>query len=450
MMGPRMSLSPDTPLTPTRSYAAALARLQGTRWQRLSWLYALCGMVWCALSVTSMSLVELGCIPVGVAFLVSLDLVWPFFVLLFRQSLMQLLVAWAAWMGLSLLWTPDLAKGGWEMAGLRFTWTIAALWPLVRYRRWLIYALCAGFLATNASQLALWIGHTLDLPWLSFKPWHPRNAGWWPHPAVCGYMLVAALGLHLPTALMGRGWKWPRLFSFLGCAASVLGMIGTGTRGAWIAGAALVVVVAGVSVATGRWSRRTLAIGAVVVAAMLGATWLAAGDVITRRAKDGYDEARAALVERQYETDTGARIKFAGWALRMSLERPLQGHGAGSYEHWTRERLRTQGIDPDTVRTAPQGHNLWLHAFGTLGIAGLGLAVAIAWAALRAAAAPVTRETLGTYESGPFFALVGMILTTPFDVAYVNSPPSALLAVLFALALLGRAQREVDDPGNPV
>jgi hypothetical protein len=50
----------------------------------------------------------------------------------------------------------------------------------------------------------------------------------------------------------------------------------------------------------------------------------------------------------------------------------------------------------------------------------------------------VTRKGLGTYDAGPGFALVGMLLVTPFDVVYVNSPPSALMGVLLALSMWPR------------
>ena len=416
---------------------------QHPRWRRLGWLYAGCAMVWAATAVGPIAGMELGGIPLAVVFLASLNFLWPSYGPFFRRGLVLLILAWAGWMALTLLWTPSIKSGVWEMASLRFAWTLAAAWPLVRYRRGLTYALAAGFLLTNLSQLVLWLGHTFDLPWLMFKPWHPRNAGWWPHAAVCGYMLAAALGLHLPVLLMGRGWGRARVFARVGCGASVMGMVATGTRGAWIAGAGLVVVTGLVAVVTGRWSRRALIALAVAATVAVSGIWLAAGDVIARRAQEGYAEVRSALVEGQYETDTGARLKFARWAVQMGLRHPLAGQGAGGYEHWVRSELARHGIDADSVRTAPQAHNLWLHAFGTLGLTGLGIAVAIALAAVRGAAAPLSRANLGTIDAAPAFALLGLLLTTPFDVAYVNSPPSALLAVLFALSLLGWAQRSV-------
>jgi hypothetical protein len=73
-----------------------------------------------------------------------------------------------------------------------------------------------------------------------------------------------------------------------------------------------------------------------------------------------------------------------------------------------------------------------------LGLVGLALALAITLTATRSAFTGLTAATLGTYDAGPAFALIGLLLVTPFEVAYVNTPPSALIAILFALCLKWR------------
>jgi O-antigen ligase len=439
MMGPML-----LPVPPPASQPQAIAGLEAAfdrmeahpRSRRFAWLYVLTGLLWAAASVGPISAAELAGVPLGVAFLMSLDVVWPVLRPWLRLRMVWLQAAWAAWVGLSLLWTPDHAKGVWELGSLRFVYPVLAAWPLMRHRRLLVYALAAGFLATNLSQVVHWVTHSWDIGWLQFKPWHPRNAGWWSHAAVCGYMLVAALGLHLPAAMMGRGRA--RWIGIGGSLASIAGMLATGTRGAWIASAALIGLVALVALVTRRWSLRAGVFGLAAVVLIGTLTWVTAGEAIAKRARTGLEEARAALTQGEYETDTGARIKFARWAIDMGLEKPLQGHGAGSYEWWVRQRLAAEGTDPANVRTAPQAHNLWLHAFATLGIVGVIIAGAIGVTAIAGAAAGLTRDNLGTYDAGPAFALLGVLLTTPFDVAYVNSPPSALLGVLLVLSLWPR------------
>src|SRR4051812_4679364 len=77
------------------------------RWQRLGWLYLVMGLVWCALCVGPMAALEFGYILVGAAFLLSLDVEWQVLKSWFRQPLVLLIMAWVAWMALSLTWSLD-------------------------------------------------------------------------------------------------------------------------------------------------------------------------------------------------------------------------------------------------------------------------------------------------------------------------------------------------------
>jgi hypothetical protein len=136
-------------------------------------------------------------------------------------------------------------------------------------------------------------------------------------------------------------------------------------------------------------------------------------------------------------------VQFARWALEMWRARPIVGHGPGSYEAWVREHVEAGGRATNVHHIAPQAHNLVLHAGATLGLGGVGIRAWIAWFALRGAFAGLPRDEqgrteLGTYDAGPGFAMVGMLLCAPFEVMYVHSPPSAVLGALVALSVLGR------------
>jgi O-antigen ligase len=327
------------------------------------------------------------------------------------------------------------------LASLRFIWVIPALWPLIRDRRLLVGAVVVGFLLGNVSQLELWAGHHFGIHALAFKELSPggRNPGWWTHPAEAGYILVGALGLHLPAAMMGRGrLRW---MAVGGCAASWLGMIATGTRGAWIAGLALMLLGAVLAVASGRWKWRSARWGLVGLAAVIAVGWFSVGGFVSRRAGEGLSDVRTALAEHRYNTDTGARIKLALMAVEMFERRPLIGWGAGSYEPHAREVLKSEGADLDWWADRPgSAHNAWLHIAATLGLVGVAIAAGFAWFALRGGFEG-WREEIGTYALGPGFALLGLLLTTPFDVTYLNSVPSAFLATMLALCLSGRPRR---------
>jgi O-antigen ligase len=382
-------------------------------------------------------------IPLGVAWLVSLNVVWPVLKTLPRQPLFVLLLVWLGLVLLGQLWTTDPRQGRWDYASMRFGGVIFALLPLMRDRAKLIVAMVVGFLLGNASQLVLWLAHAAGH---DLKPWNGRNCGWWTHPAEAGYILVAALGLHLPAAMMGRGRT--RWLAAGGCAATWLGMLATGTRGAWLAGAGLMVIVAAVAIVKGYWKWR--AVRWALLVGVLGAAvaWATVGDFVSRRLHEGFTDARTALVEHRYQSDTGGRIKLALMAWDMFKEKPLLGWGPGSYRQYAEGRLRSEGTTEeemlwwaDKPRSA---HNTWLHVAGTLGIAGLALALAIVFVALRGGFEGL-QGRLGTYAAGPAFALVGMLLTTPFDVPYVNSVPAAVIATLMALCLRRRPQ---ERPGG--
>src|ERR1051325_11834183 len=102
--------------------------------KRLRWLYMGTGLIWCACSVGPMTAQEVGDIPLGFAFLGAMGTTWSVHKYLFRQPLLILAAVWAAWVTLSLLWSKEPHRGGWDLASLRFFWTIPAVWPLMRAR----------------------------------------------------------------------------------------------------------------------------------------------------------------------------------------------------------------------------------------------------------------------------------------------------------------------------
>jgi O-antigen ligase len=432
-----LSNPPQSPTRPSWTLDPAFARMEAhPRWQRLGWLYLVMGLVSAAFAAGPTSAQEIGLIPIAIAWAVSVNVVWPVMWILPRQPMFLLLLAWVALILWGLTWTTDPRQGQWDYASMRFCTPIVVMSPLLRDRGKLIAALAVGFVLGNASQFVLWASHTMAH---DFKPWVGRNPGWWTHPAEAGYILVAALGLHLPAAFMGRGRT--RLLAIGGCLVTWLGMLATGTRGAWIAGAGLMVFGVVVAVVGGFWKWRAVRWGllAVVVAAAIG--WATLGDFVSRRVHDGAADVRAALVEHRYQSDTGGRIKLALMAIDMFKQRPLLGWGPGSYRKYADARLRAEGATEEDMqwwadRTA-SAHNAWLNIAATLGLVGLVLAAAIVVVTLRGGFENL-QGRLGTYAAGPAFALVGMLLTTPFDVTYVNSVPSAVLGVLMVLCLMHR------------
>lgn len=395
----------------------------------------------CVLCVGPMVGVEVGPLPLAVTYLLALPWCWRDAVGVVREPLFWAMLLWAAWITLSLAWTPDVRKGVWELGTSRFGWVALALYPELRRRRGLIVALMVGFALTNLSQVALGVIRAAGWEHLDFNRRYPdRNPGWWIHPAVCGYMFVAALGLHLPVALRDGGWRaWACRAGLVGTWA---GILATGTRGAMLAGLALCAL-AGCVEFVRRW-RGSGSAGRVRLALWTASVVLVVGGVLAiiagsespgRRIREGVVEVRRVIEERDVSTFTGARVQFALWAWELWREHPVRGVGAGGYEHAVRAMLKARGENAQTPHIAPQAHNAVLHVGATLGVVGVGVMGFIAWSALRGAA----RRARGgvPIDASPLWALLGVLLILPFDVPHVNSPPAAMLAVLFVLTLRG-------------
>jgi O-antigen ligase len=166
----------------------------------------------------------------------------------------------------------------------------------------------------------------------------------------------------------------------------------------------------------------------------------------------GYSEVRAALTEANYASDTGARILMAKWAAAAFVEKPLLGHGAGSFRTIAERQI---AADPRAagVRAHTQAHNTLLHVAATLGIVGVGLLGWIAYAGLmggfrggrfqqRAIDEPNVRAAQSdwtqigrAYDLGPACALLGMVLVSAFDTVLVNTQQAAFVLTLAALCV---------------
>jgi O-antigen ligase len=423
-------------------------------------LHAWLGALWCFAACGPMVLVELGPIPLIVCFLIRFHRHMRLHTFMGRRAAARCLMLWTAWLGASLSWTLDRRLGLEEFAVLRFALSVPLLWPVLDRRRLLIGGLAAGMLSANLAQVAHAAGVAWDVPWLRFPRMPDRNSGWW-QPVVGGTMLTGALGLHLPAALTGCGKR--RLIGAAGAAASGVGVIATGSRGAWLASAVLVCVA--IVWALVGFSRRRrsgpepgrglawghlplIAAGTVVIVA---GAWFALGPSVVSRARAGIEEVQRALREKDYSTDTGARIQMARWAMEAIAEHPVRGVGAGGYHEWVVRRLRAQGIDPVGVRVHDHTHNTLLHVGATTGAVGIILMGGVIVFTLiggfsrvgePSSSGPGRGGAVLGYGAGPAMAMVGMVLVSPFDVIEVNAQTAALLFVLVALCMKGRARAE--------
>ena len=434
-------------------------------------------IAWGALCVGPIGTVEIGWAPLLVTMALRVPYAWRAISSVWRLPIFWAMLGLAVWAHASLAWTPDVHQGIRDAGAMRFALVLIALWPVIHVRRAVILAMVAGFLFAGLAQGLEVYGHQAGLAGLVWS--HPalppelpmRFSAWWHQPAVGGAMLVGALGLNLPTMLglfdgVRRRGVW-RVIGAIGWGTAVLGIFATGTRGAMLAGVGIIAV--GACCAAWRWwrsrardgARRAAGRGVFVLAVVaaflvLPGAWLflygPVGAQVWSRVNAGYAEVHAALTNANYASDTGTRILMARWAAEALAEKPVQGHGAGSFKVIAERKIAT---DPRAVgvRAHTQAHNTLLHVGATLGAVGMALLVWIAYAAVmggtraNGAAREVSSHwtSIGrAYDLGPAFALVGMIFMSAFDTVLVNTQEAALVLTLAALCVptwLGPAKR---------
>jgi len=396
-------------------------------------------MLTCLALAGPTSAVELGTLPLVACAAIRVHRYWRSWLQLVGQPLMLLGLAWIALGGLSRFWTAG-SPGAWldEFGTARWMIVVLALWPISDRRALLLGALATGFALAQLSQLSHALGTALDIPALTWDRLPGRNSGWW-DPVVGGSLLTAILGLHLPAALWGKGF-W-RVLGLLGTGITLLGILATGTRGAWIASAGLIVVVLLTAALRTHPRRRIVKPGLVLLGIIaLGGliASLTIGDQIKSRFDAGYTEVARALHEHEYTTDTGARIMLNTWAIQALGEHPIAGVGLGGYEAWCRAHVISQGIDPASRNYHAHAHNALLQVGATLGIPGLLIGIAFVVLMLVGSFDRQPGDGPPGYADGPAFAILGLLLVSVFDSIQVNAQTMGLLSVLTLFALQQR------------
>lgn len=349
-----------------------------------------------------------------------------------KSPVVVLLLLFGGWLTLGLLWSPDRGFGVEEVGNLRFFAVVLLLLPAQRLtptgRGRLIAAMAVGFLAGNIVQaLNAWAVLTDGPDVLRFGRAADRLSGWW-DPAVAGTILTAALGLHLPAALMGKGRT--RAVALVGAGMTIVALLATGARGGWIASGGLIaiaVVVAAVRVYRTRTGAAAAATGlAVLVLVAAVAVFLFRGEIRHRLSTAREQVAHA--VEGKYEGDDGARLLMKRAALDAFIAHPLVGVGTGGYANWAREHFPEKA-----EQIHDHAHDTLLHAAASNGFVGVVLLLAVAGAGLARGVGWARRAGWGTYAAGPVFALAGLMLTTPFDTLYVSASAASVAGFVLAL-----------------
>ena len=335
----------------------------------------------------------------------------------------------------------DRWQGFDEWAAVRHALLIPALWVVRDHRAWLIGALAVGFGLGHLTQVGHAVGVWGDVAWLRWPRLPDRNSGWW-DPVVGGSLATAAVGLHLPALLWGRG-RW-RIVGGAGVLAALAGVVATGTRGAWIASAGLVgivlVVAVMVALRRGGWRRVWAPVVVAVVGAGVGA--VVAGPTVLERGERAVGEVRRVLEEGDFASDTGRRLLMWQESWRAVSDHPVRGVGEGGLVPWAMRDVGAQGIDPGLL--LPHAHGMWAQVLATTGAVGgvlwvglIVLALRVGWGGAARADGVRGASFEAAYATAPAWALVGLLLAGVFDSVHLNSQTSMLLWALVGLCATG-------------
>ena len=405
-------------------------------------IHLACGMAWCFCLAAPTTAVEIAAAPLYVFSLwriLNVRRTWPA-ALLSPQFL--LLAAWGLWGCVTLTWSPDRYHGLAELNRLRFGFVIWSLWPVMDRRAWLLAALSAGFLVGNLAQAAHLLGHFAAIPWLDFGREPDRYSAWW-DPVVGGSLLCGALGVHLAAALHEGP---PRSLGLIGAAVTLFGILATGTRGAWIAGATLcVATIAVFGIRALRHPRPERSWVLRVVCVLFLAAAVALAPSVARRTADARHDLAAALAHGDYSGYTATRVFLWQEAARAVTVHPLGGVGVGGFRPFIEPAVARIPTE-HRPRAHAHAHSTPLHIAATTGLVGLALAVSWLVACLRGALRPEPDGTRDPTALAAGLGLVGLLLAGLFDPVHVNAQTAALLYTLAAFTLTPRPLQPPKPP----
>ena len=406
------------------------------------WTGVLAGM----LVTMPTSLAEIAIIPPALFFFPLCAASWP----LWRETLgrpaMLFLLAFAGWLALGMLWSSNRGLGLEEFGNLRFFVVAVLLTPAIRTtttgRRAIIIAMCIGFLIGNIVQgLNAWALHADGPGAFLFGRAPQRMSGWW-DPAVAGTILTAALGLHIPAALMGKGRA--RIVAIIAVCLTIIALLMTGSRGGWIASSLLLsgsFCFAIVRAARMKTNRRATLVTLAALAVVIGTAGFVLRGPISQRAQQAINQITAAG-SGDISGDTGARIALKNKAIDAFTHHPILGVGTGGFSNW---------IDQTSPSDEPasgfdHAHDTILHLAASNGLIGVVLLLGVFIAATRDGWRWTKLHGIGTYHAGPLFALVGLALTSPFDTLHVSASAAAITGMIVALCIAPPRS----SPHNPI
>ena len=347
------------------------------------------------------------------------------------------LAALVAWFGLSLLWTVDVRRGAIFLGAFVLPFGLLAIgFARLPWRgRWLTW-LWGGLVATALAYASVggyqWI--TRDVFWNpsvkvfnAYAPFFRVNSVFW-DPSVYGRYLTIAVLASLAGILLGgiRGWRVVALYGVV--AATWLGLLISFSQSSFVALVAGIVVAAAVA-----WGRRAtlalVALGAVTCAVLFAVPQIR--DEIVGKSRSGVNRV------------TSGRANLVGQGVRISLDHPVIGVGAGGFSREYARRLGIPGRDPKRVAS----HTTPVTVAAETGVVGLGLLAWLAGAAVLATLRGLGRGFTSRVSLAIGIVLVAIAVHSLFYAAFFEDPMT--WALLGQVGLVARVPKKAPPRGAP-
>jgi O-Antigen ligase len=347
------------------------------------------------------------------------------------------LAAFIAWTGMSLLWAVDVRRSAIFLGAFVLPFGLLAIgFARLPWRgRWLTW-LWVGLVGTALAYAAVggyqWL--TRDVFWNpsvrvfnAYAPFFRVNSVFW-DPSVYGRYLTVAILASLAGILLGgvRGRRVAGLYAVV--VATWFGLLISFSQSSFVALAAGIVVAVAVA-----WGRRAtfalVALGLVTAAVVVAVPQIR--DELVGKSRSGANRI------------TSGRANLVGQGIRIALDHPIGGVGAGGFSREYARRLGIPGRDPKRVAS----HTTPVTVAAEEGIVGLGL---FAW--LLGGALFATLDGLGRGFTSRVSLAVGVVLVaiavhSLFYAAFFEDPMTWALLGLVGLA--SRVPKKAPPPPPP-
>jgi O-antigen ligase len=303
------------------------------------------------------------------------------------------------------------------------------LWPVLDRVPWLIAALLTGVLAQNFTQLL----QALDV--IEIRPDDKRRVAGWIHPIKTGAFCAAAMCWLLAASLRGRGTF--RIAAIILFVIASFGLIGTASRGTWLAAAIAIPAMLIVLAVRRPELRKMIGILCGIGAAGVAVSWPIIGDEIQKRFDVTWRELQRASDKEIYWTSVGARIGMTRWAIDIFEKHPIIGVGAGGYP-------KAQAAEPSFQRALDRAdhhsefmdkdhpHSIYLYTLACLGVIGAVVLLAVILTTLRQCWRDPPNHL---FAEGTFFAMLTWYVGAQFDCYNLDGSRLGLFGVMVAVTM---------------